>query len=206
MTCTTHPDAEAINGCCICNQALCAHCIYYADGDPYCQACVSELEREHVIFQKQNRRRTMVAGIVGAIVSVVGALGWQRLMFYTEFSLAMFTPLAMFSLAFGVAMLMIRIADYRSKILFLIGTFFAIGIMLGSERIDYDFSIHQQAASGLSAEKLLEFTQQNTYISYLNRMDPFDYAFILMCVVMIWRRLWPVRSDELMILAPEGKT
>ena len=204
MICTTHPDKQAVGNCSICNKALCSACLYYADGDPYCQDCVSELGREHEMMQKQNRRQMRIAAIAGAVVSVAGVMGWQRLMFYTGFSMAMFTPIAMFCLAFGVAMLMLRIAHQRSKMLFSFGAVYAVGIMLGSERIDYDYSLYQQARSGLSAEKLLEFTQQNTYIAYLNRMDPFDYAFILLCVVMIWRRLWSARSDELVILGPEG--
>lgn len=204
MTCAEHPDKEAAVSCCVCNRALCTDCLYYADGEPYCQDCAGELEREYEVIKQKNMRMTMVAGTVGAIVSVVGVLGWQRLMFMTNFGMAMFTPIIMFCLAFGVAMMMVRITDHRSKLLFAIGAIYAVGIMLGSERIEYDYLIHQQAQNGLSAERLLAYTQENTYIAYLNRMDPFDYAFIMLCLVMIWRRLWSSRSDDLVILTPEG--
>jgi hypothetical protein len=201
-TCAVHPDRDAINACVICGTMLCKECLYYIDSEPHCTACVSKREREYLAGREARKRRALLAGLIGAALSVGAVLGWQWGMFRTHFGLGMLTPFVMFCVVMALAMTMVRVAGHRSRLLCGIGVVLALGIMLGGERIVYDYALFQAAQQGLSAEKLLRFKEQNTFLNHLGRMGPFDYAFILLGVFFIWRRLWPARSDELAIVRP----
>lgn len=201
-TCTLHPERESVAECTNCGKGICPSCLYYADSDPYCRDCVAELEKAYAVQRKSLRRRTLLAGLAGSVVAVAAVLGWQWGMFRTGFGMAMLTPFLMFLVVIGLSFGMLRIAGSRTPLLFGIGVFLTLWLMGGGEYIMYDYELYRAAQQGLSAEKLYRFKDEYTFANHLTKMGVFDYAFMLLALVSVWRRLWPFRTDELVILRP----
>ncbi|MBM3264725.1 MAG: hypothetical protein FJY97_15055 [candidate division Zixibacteria bacterium] len=200
--CELHKERETVSECVTCGKGLCVGCRFYAASEPYCEGCTKELEREYTEFRKKQRQRVLFAGIAGSSAGVALVLGWQWAMFRTGFGMAMLTPFLMFLAVGGLAFGMLRIVGSRTVALFVIGAVLAVGILIGGEYIMYDYKLYQAAQQGLTAEKLFQFKTENTFSDHLIHMGVFDYAFIVLGMVFVWRRLWPTRKEELVILRP----
>ena len=202
MPCTSHPDRDEVTACSVCGQALCKECLFYANSDPYCHSCVSMLEREHAETQKKRARRTILSAPVGIVIAVAAVAGWRWVMLQTAFGMALFTPIVMIGIILGVGWILVRMAGARSLILFGVGIVLAVGVMLGGEYIMYDYKLYSAAQQGLSAEKLLRYAEQNTFEMHLKGLGILDYPYFLFGIFLVWRRLWPVKSDELVVVRP----
>ena len=202
MPCTTHPNRNEVTACSVCDQALCQECLFYANSDPYCHSCVSILEREHVQTHKKRVRRTILSVPVGMVIAAVGVASWRWAMLQTAFGMALFTPFVTMGIILGVAWILVRVTGGRSLTLFGVGVVLAVGVMLGGEYIMYDYKLYSAASQGLSAEKLLRYAEQNTFEMHLKRLGILDYPFFLFGIFLVWRRLWPAKTDELVVVRP----
>jgi hypothetical protein len=163
---------------------------------------VTILEREHVEMQKKRVRRTILSVPVGVVIAVAAVASWRWLMLQTGFGMALFTPIVMIGYVLGVAWILVRMTGSRSLVLFGVGIVLAVGIMLGGEYVMYDYKLYSAAQQGLSAEKLLRYAEQNTYAMYLKGLGVLDYFYFLAGIFLVWRRLWPVKTDELVVIRP----
>lgn len=202
MSCTVHPERDSFADCSTCSQGLCRDCLYYANSEPYCANCLSEVEKAFAQEQKARKTRTLVAGTVGSAVAVTAVLGWQWLLFRTQFSAALLTPFLMYTMVVVLALVMARVARTRNYLVFGAGAVLALGMMLGGEYLTYQYELFREGQKGLSAEDLYRFKETFSFADHLKRLGPFDYCFILLAVLWTWRRLWPSRLDELAIIRP----
>lgn len=202
MACANHPDREQKAACYRCGKPLCEACLYYANSDPCCETCVSDLQREFLAEQRTRSRRMALTVLIGAAVSAGGVAAWEWGMNQTRFEMALFTPFVMIGIIFGAALLMRRVLRQGSKALFAVACLFTLGVLLRGEYIIYKSTLYRAAAQGLSAEQLLRFSETHTYWSHLKQLGPFDYLFVLAALFLTWRRLWPLRSAGLDIVRP----
>lgn len=189
IPCATHPDRASVASCSVCDKALCQDCRRESHGATYCEVCV-EIAPSLLREEPPRPFRTLLAFLAGAVLSVAALLGWDWAMFRTEFGLARFTSQGMLCVALAAVAVMRRVSGRRPAWLRLLAYGLVIGMLLGGEYIQYQYVLFQAARQQrLTAEQLLRYSEQYTYLTHLRWLGPFDYLFMLAGLFVTWRWL-----------------
>lgn len=140
----------------------------------------------------QPRTRTILAFLAGTAFSVVAVVAWQWGMFRMQFGWARFTSQVMLAVALAAVVLMRRVVGQRGLLLRVLGCGLVVGVLLSGEYVQYQYTLFQAARQQkLSAEQLLRYSEQYTYLTHLKGLGPFDYLFVAASLVVTWRWLRP---------------
>lgn len=205
MNCATHPDREEVAACSLCGKTLCQDCLLYANDAACCESCAEVLQRRHAEATSRGPR-TLFAVLSGVAFSGAAVAAWEWNMFRTQFGLAMFTSQVMLGIALAAVVLMRRVAGRGGMLLRLLACGLVIGILLRGEHLRYQYSLFQIAhQQRLTAEQLLHYSEQYTYMTHLKKLGPFDYLFMIAGLFVTWRRLRPSEPVPLEIIKPDHR-
>lgn len=219
MDCSTHSGIPASTTCTICNKPICMDCERRLGAQILCESCMTREKNRPagITNQTQNGAASPESGfarpvsvelakpnigmavLYGFIAAIIGAVIWDKIVFYTHFKLGLVA--IGIGIIVGLGVLKGAKSGY-SKALPIIGAVMAgFGILLGEYLLLGDMISAEVAKKAIDGQHLsysgqlfLSMLAFPSYLTDTQMMNPLDWIFVLIGVYQGWKL--PARAAD----------